>query len=189
MLISYLLQDNRKFAKMRTRISRRIYKGNKFIRAVCATDLLFAFAFSACLFIFEDDWIEFVRKYYGDKSWIKSLGAILPTACAVFYIYAICVRSWLLNSAIYDKNKNVTFGDFSIEISDDLKGQFIFVSERDTLIYDAEFCEVVMERDFLVILLEGSLFIAVPNEAFKEISKEEFAAKLNKTISEAKSEI
>nr|WP_315048566.1 hypothetical protein [uncultured Campylobacter sp.] len=113
----------------------------------------------------------------------------MPTACAVFYIYAICVRSWLLNSAIYDKNKNVTFGDFSIEISDDLKGQFILVSERDTLIYDAEFCEVVMERDFLVILLEGSLFIAVPNEAFKEISKEEFAAKLNKTISEAKSEI
>ncbi len=46
-----------------------------------------------------------------------------------------------------------------------------------------------MERDFLVILLEGSLFIAVPNEAFKEISKEEFVAKLNKTISEAKSEI
>lgn len=84
MLISYLLQDNRKFAKMRTRISRRIYKGSKFIRAVCATDLLFAFAFSACLFIFEDDWIGFVREYYGDKSWIKSLGAILPTACAVF---------------------------------------------------------------------------------------------------------
>ena len=59
MLISYSLQDNRKFAKMRTSISRRIYKGSKFIHAVCAIDLLFAFAFSACLFIFEDDWIEF----------------------------------------------------------------------------------------------------------------------------------
>ena len=181
MEITYQLTLDKNYTKAVKKISRDIYKHNKFRKIMRIGDfLLYLFCLIPSLFIafYIMNWAEVLYDYY-ENILAYYAGYILFVISMLSFFYALIIRPYLnmcmIKNQIGDKMEK---GSQTIRIQED--GLYIKIDLCQTL-YSYHYIE--NKYGYLVIRVGSGLFLDIPHSAFQnDAHREAFESALQEKI-------
>ena len=175
MEITYQLTLDKNYTKAVKKISRDIYKHNKFRKIMRIGDfLLYLFYLIPSLFIAFYDYYENILAYYA--------GYILFVISMLSFFYALIIRPYLnmcmIKNQIGDKMEK---GSQTIRIQED--GLYIKIDLCQTLYSYHYIHHIENKYGYLVIRVGSGLFLDIPHSAFQnDAHREAFESALQEKI-------
>ena len=184
MEITYQTVLDKNYTKAVKKISRDIYKHNKFFKVMLLGDfLLYLFCLIPSLFIafFMRNWAEVLYDYY-ENILAYYAGYILFAISIFSFFYALIIRPYLnmcmIKNQIGDKMEK---GSQTIRIQED--GLYIKIDLCQTLYSYHYIHHIENIYGYLVIRVGSGLFLDIPHSAFQDDAhREAFEAALREKI-------
>jgi len=184
MEITYQPVLDKNNAKAARKISREIYKHNKFRKMMRLGDfLLYLFCLIPSLFIafFMRNWAEVLYDYY-ENILAYYAGYILSAISIFSFFYALIIRPYLnmcmIKNQIGDKMEK---GSQTIRIQED--GLYIKIDLCQTLYSYHYIHHIENKYGYLIIRVGSGLFLDIPHSAFQDDAhREAFEAALREKI-------
>lgn len=184
MEITYQLTLDKNYTKAVKKISRDIYKHNKFRKIMRIGDfLLYLFCLIPSLFIafFMKNWAEVLYDYY-ENIFAYYAGYILSAISIFSFFYALIIRPYLnmcmIKNQIGDKMEK---GSQTIRIQED--GLYIKIDLCQTLYSYHYIHNIENKYGYLVIRVGSGLFLDIPYSAFQnDAHREAFESALQEKI-------
>ena len=175
---------DKNYTKAVKKISRDIYKHNKFLKMMRLGDfLLYLFCLIPSLFIafFMKNWAEVLYDYY-ENIFAYYAGYILSAISIFSFFYALIIRPYLnmcmIKNQIGDKMEK---GSQTIRIQED--GLYIKIDLCQTLYSYHYIHHIENKYGYLVIRVGSGLFLDIPHSAFQDDAhREAFEAALREKI-------
>lgn len=184
MEITYQTVLDKNYTKAVKKISRDIYKHNKFFKVMLLGDfLLYLFCLIPSLFIafFMKNWAEVLYDYY-ENIFAYYAGYILSAISIFSFFYALIIRPYLnmcmIKNQIGDKMEK---GSQTIRIQED--GLYIKIDLCQTLYSYHYIHNIENKYGYLVIRVGSGLFLDIPYSAFQnDAHREAFESALQEKI-------
>ena len=184
MEITYQTVLDKNYTKAVKKISRDIYKHNKFFKVMLLGDfLLYLFCLIPSLFIafFMRNWAEVLYDYY-ENILAYYAGYILFAISMLSFFYALLIRPYLnmcmIKNQIGDKMEK---GSQTIRIQED--GLYIKIDLCQTLYSYHYIHHIENIYGYLVIRVGSGLFLDIPHSAFQnDAHREAFESALQEKI-------
>ena len=184
MEITYQTVLDKNYTKAVKKISRDIYKHNKFRKMMRLGDfLLYLFCLIPSLFIafFMRNWAEVLYDYY-ENILAYYAGYILFVISMLSFFYALIIRPYLnmcmIKNQIGDKMEK---GSQTIRIQED--GLYIKIDLCQTLYNYRYIHHIENHYGYLMIRVDTGLFFLIPHSAFQDDAhREAFEAALQEKI-------
>ena len=184
MEITYQPVLDKSYSKVARKVSRDIYKHNKFRKIMHIGDFLLylLFLIPSCFIAFVMmDWAEYFYGYY-ENILACYVGYILLVISLLAFIYAVLIRPYLNNRAIQSQVFNrIEQEKTTVRIQDD--GLYIGINTCQTLYNYKCIHHIENKYGYLTIRISTGLFLAIPNHAFSDSTqRDEFKALLESKI-------
>ena len=184
MEITYQTVLDKNYTKAVKKISRDIYKHNKFRKMMRIGDfLLYLFCLIPSLFIafFMMNWAEVLYDYY-ENILAYYAGDILFVISMLSFFYAVLIRPYLNTKAFQSQvYGEVNKGKRTIRIQED--GLYIKIDLCQTLYSYHYIHHIENKYGYLIIRVGSGLFLDIPHSAFQDDAhREAFEAALREKI-------
>lgn len=184
MEITYQPVLDKSYSKVARKVSRDIYKHNKFRKIMHIGDFLLylLFLIPSCFIAFVMmDWAEYFYDYY-ENILACYVGYILLVISLLAFIYAVLIRPYLNNRAIQSQVLNrIEQEKRTVRIQDD--GLYIGINTCQTLYNYQCIHHIENKYGYLIIRISTGLFLAIPDHAFSDSTeRDEFKALLESKI-------
>ena len=184
MEITYQPVLDKSYSKVARKVSRDIYKHNKFRKMMHIGDVLLylLFLIPSCFIAFVMmDWAEYFYGFY-ENILAYYVGYILLVISLLAFIYAVLIRPYLNNRAIQSQVLNrIEQEKTTVRIQDD--GLYIGINTCQTLYNYQCIHHIENKYGYLVIRVGSGLFLDIPHSAFQDDAhREAFEAALREKI-------
>ncbi|MDU1235390.1 MAG: YcxB family protein [Haemophilus parainfluenzae] len=184
MEITYQPVLDKSYSKVARKVSRDIYKHNKFRKIMHIGDFLLylLFLIPSCFIAFVMmDWAEYFYDYY-ENILAYYVGYILLVISLLAFIYAVLIRPYLNNRAIQSQVLNrIEKEKTTVRIQDD--GLYSEIALCQTLYNYRYIHHIENHYGYLMIRVDTGLFFLIPHSAFQDDAhREAFEAALREKI-------